>query len=115
MDFCNKTASIWQVAGYALYILKIVIPIILIILGMIDFARAALSSDEKMIKDAAFKFAKRLVAAVIIFFIPTLIDVAFDLVGGFSGSIKTDYEKCVVCLTSPNGNCDTSYDGNMFE
>ena len=115
MEFCYKTAKVWQIVGYGLLILKIVIPIILIVLGVIDFGKAAISSDEKMIKNASVTFLKRVIAGVAIFFIPTIIDVAFKFIGGFTSDMQADYLNCISCLTSPNGDCDTSYDERIFK
>ena len=50
MDFCYKTANIWQIIGYVFLILKIIITLILIILGIIDVGKAVISSDEKNYK-----------------------------------------------------------------
>lgn len=115
MKFCEGTASIWQLVGYALLILKIVIPIILIILGMIDFGKAAISSDDKMIKDAAVSFFKRAIAAIAIFFVPTIIQVGFNLIAGISDTVKNDLDNCVACITNPNGKCDTSNSKGIFD
>lgn len=114
MDFCYKTASIWQIAGYGFLILKIVIPLILIILGIIDFGKAVLSSDDKSIKDATITLVKRVIAGVIIFFIPTVIKVIFGYIAGFTSDMQDDFMNCVNCLTSPNNACDTSYEGEIF-
>lgn len=62
-------------------ILKIFTPIILIILGMVDFLRATISSDEKQMKDASSRFVRRILAAVIIFFVIAIVQFAFRLVG----------------------------------
>ena len=43
----NTTLKVFQVIGYILIILKILVPIIIIILGIIEFGKAALSGDEK--------------------------------------------------------------------
>lgn len=115
MDFCYKTADAWQIVGYGLLILKILIPIILIIFGAIDLGKAILSSDNKTIKDSAIKFVKRIIAGITIFFVPTLINVFFDLITEFTSDIESDYKNCVDCLTSPNNECDTSYQENIFE
>lgn len=114
MNFCTQTASVWQIVGYGLLILKIVVPIILIIFGTIDFAKATISSDDKMIKDAAVTFAKRIIAGVAIFFVPTIIDVAFTFVAGFTESMQEDYQNCIDCLTSPTNKCDTSKSNGIF-
>lgn len=113
MDFCYKTAKIWQIVGYALVILKMLIPIIIIILGMIDFGKAVISSDDKIIKDSAIHFAKRLIAGVTIFFVPTIIRVVFNYIGEFTDTMRSDYMVCVNCLTNPD-DCDTSYRGEIF-
>ena len=62
-------------------ILKIFTPIILILLGMVDFLRATISSDEKQMKDASSRFVRRILAAVIIFFVIAIVQFVFRLVG----------------------------------
>lgn len=115
MDFCEKTASIWQIVGYGLLILKIVVPLILIILASIDFGKAVISNDDKMIKGAATSLLKRTIAAIAIFFVPTIVSVAFNFIAGFTTSMKDDYGNCVNCLTNPNGKCDTSNSKGIFD
>ena len=114
MSFCYKTAIIWQVVGYVFLIAKIVIPIILIILGMVDLGKAVISSDDKAISKAAKSLLMRTIAAIAIFFIPTIIKLAFEFVAGFNEDMKNDAQNCIDCLTSPNGSCDTSYEGEVF-
>ena len=114
MSFCYKTAIIWQVVGYVFLIAKIVIPIILIILGMVDLGKAVISSDDKAISKAAKSLLMRTITAIAIFFIPTIIKVAFEFVAGFNEDMKNDAQNCIDCLTSPNGSCDTSYEGEVF-
>ena len=114
MSFCYKTAIIWQVVGYVFLIAKIVIPIILIILGIVDIGKAVISSDDKAISKAAKSLLMRTIAAVCIFFIPTIIGVIFDFVAGFNEDMQNDAQNCIDCLVSPNGSCDTSYDDGVF-
>ena len=45
MGFCYKTATVWQMIGKFLFILKILVPIVIIVLGTIDFGKAVLSND----------------------------------------------------------------------
>lgn len=102
MNFCEASAEIWQLVGYVLFIFKIVIPIILIILGMIDLGKAVVSSDEKAINKAATTLGKRAIAAVLIFFVPTIIGLIFRMVGSF-GDVKDQYDVCAACITNPTG------------
>ncbi len=53
--------------------IKITVPILLILLGSIDFGKAVLSDDQQELKKATSKFIKRCIIAVAIFFIPTII------------------------------------------
>lgn len=98
--FCTDTAPIWQFVGYVLYVFKIVIPLLLIIFGMLDLGKAVVASDDKEIKNATTKLAKRAVAAVVIFFLPMLIGVILGLVSGFS-DVKDAYKTCERCVVSP--------------
>ena len=50
-------------------IIQIVVPILLIVFGMLDLAKAVIASKEDEIKKAQMTFVKRLIAAVIAFFI----------------------------------------------
>lgn len=99
--FCANTASIWQLVGIILLIFKIVIPIVLIILGMIDLGKAVISSDDKAISKAAKSLMFRIIAAVAIFFVPSLVSFVFTVIASFS-DVKDDYEICKQCITHPN-------------
>ena len=100
--FCANTADVWQLIGVALLIFKIVIPIILIILGMIDLGKAVVSSDDKAISKSTKSLAMRIVAAIIIFFIPSIISFVFSIIGTFNDDVKDDFEVCKKCIVSPN-------------
>lgn len=104
--FCANTANVWQLVGIVLLVFKIVIPIILIILGMIDLGKAVISSDDKAISKSAKALAMRIVAAVVIFFIPTLISAIFSLIAAFNNDVKADFDVCKTCITSPNKSKD---------
>lgn len=53
--------------------IRIAAPILLIVLGCVDFAGAVLSDDQQALKKATGKFVKRCIAAAAIFFIPSII------------------------------------------
>lgn len=59
MNFCYKTASVWLFIGKLLFILKILIPIAIIVLGSIDLGKAVISSDVKSIKTASNQAIKK--------------------------------------------------------
>jgi len=53
--------------------IRIAVPIIVILLGSVDFAKAVLSDDQQELKKSTGRFVKRCIIAVAIFFIPSLI------------------------------------------
>lgn len=107
-SFCKDTWEIWQFVGYILFIFKIVVPILLIIFGAMDLGKAVVANDDKEIKNATLKLAKRAIAAIVIFFLPTLFGFLFSIVAGFS-EVKDVYEGCKTCVVSPNSkNCSES-------
>ena len=65
--------------------IQIVVPILLIIWGMIDFAKAIIGQDEDKIKAGQKTFIKRLIAAVVVFLIVTIVQLAINLAASVGG------------------------------
>ncbi len=102
--FCQDTAGIWGLLGYIVVVLKIVIPLILIVLGMIDLGKAVVASDDKAISKAVNMLLHRFIAAVIVFFIPTIVSAIFNAINlGKAERESADYQYCIQCLTNVNG------------
>lgn len=90
LDNCGGLGPIITFIKGLFTIIKIVVPIILLIMGAIDLAKAVLASDDKEIKAATSKLTKRAIAAVAIFFSVTIVEVIMGLVGGDGSS----WSKC---------------------
>ena len=58
---------------------RIIVPIILIVTGIYNFAKAAFANKEDEMKKYQKKFFKQLLIGVMVFFIPTLINIIIDL------------------------------------
>lgn len=80
-NFCNSFAFLLRIVSYLFSVLQWVIPIILIVLIVIDLSKALINPDEKTKKDAVSKAVKRVIYAVIIFFIPLLVKLIFRFIG----------------------------------
>lgn len=81
-----------KILNLAINIIKILIPIILIGLGIMDFAKAIFSGSEDNMKKVQAKFIKRVIIAVCIFLIPSIITFIleiFNLV--WDKNISTDF------------------------
>ena len=65
-------------------IVQVVIPIILIVLCTFDLGRAVIGSDDKENKKILKIIVRRLVFAILIFFIVTVINLIFTMVGNIT-------------------------------
>lgn len=102
---CTDLYTVWTILGWVLTVFKIVIPIIIIIFGVIDLGKAVVASKDDEIKKSVKSLAMRAVAGIVIFFIPTLVGLVFNIVGGFS-DLKQEYHVCSYCINHP-GKCKT--------
>lgn len=59
--------------------IRIIVPILIIALGMLDLGKAVIAGKEDEMKKAQVAFIKRLIAGVIVFFIPALVDIIMYL------------------------------------
>ncbi|MCI5734102.1 MAG: hypothetical protein SOX86_02850 [Bacilli bacterium] len=100
LSFCESSAEIWQLVGKIINIIKIVIPIIIVVLAMLDLGKAVMAGEEKEIKEAQKMLIKRLIYGVVIFFVVTIVQVVFNLIGR---SVVEDDAACWACATSPSG------------
>lgn len=67
---------------------KILIPVALIAFGLIDFVKAVFSSKEDDMKKAQARFIKRLIMAVIVFIVPSIINLLMTAVDGIWAHIN---------------------------
>ena len=76
-------------------IVKWVAPLLIIVLGMVDFARASLSDDEQAINKATTSLIRRVISGIIIFLIPTILIVLLEFMEQISNNDKTYV--CIKC------------------
>ena len=83
-DNCGGLGPIVSVIKGIFDIIKILVPIALLLMGVIDLAKAVLASDDKEIKAAEGKLIKRAIAAAAVFFAVTLVHLIMGLVADSS-------------------------------
>lgn len=86
-DFDTEGSVGWILQTILNYI-KVLGPIAVVLLSALDFINAILSSDEKAMKEAQSKLIIRLIAAVALFLIPTLVELLMNLINTASCSIS---------------------------
>ena len=81
VNICTEDYSaIWNTVGFVINAIRIGIPIILIVLGMIDFAKATISNDDKEQQKATKGLIRRFLYAIGVFAVSWIVIVVFDLV-----------------------------------
>ena len=91
------------VVSMIVLIIKIVVPILLIIFGMLDLAKAVMAQKEDEIKKGQQTFIKRLIAAVIVFFVITIVQMVISFVSNDDDSIGS----CFKCFVNGDANACT--------
>lgn len=71
--------SLRSLINEILQIPKIVVPIIIIVLGLLDFGKAVMASKEDEMRKAQSTFIKRVLIGVAVFFVPTIVDLLMYL------------------------------------
>ena len=102
---CNTPGmlSLFYYIKMAMNIIFIGAPIILLVLGTIDFLRATTASDEKKMKKSVDTFIKRLIICVVILILPLIINTVMQVI-----KKKQEEEKLKKQLENSNNNNSTS-------
>lgn len=74
--------DIVSIIHYVYLGIQVVVPIILIIFGMIELGKAIAAQKEDEIKRAQSSFLKKLIIAVIVFLVFSIVKFVFDFAGG---------------------------------
>ncbi len=102
-DLCGELAPILKIVGIVVLAIKIAVPIILIVIGMMDLAKAVTEKSEDNIKKAQNLLIKRAIAAAIVFLVASLVGIVMKLIG------SDDYKDCLPCINHPFGDTCNSF------
>ena len=80
--------ELYNIVQEAFTFIKILTPILVGVLSLIDYIKAITSSSDDEVKKATQRTIKRLVVGVLLFFLPFLLDLLFDIFG------LTDVSRC---------------------
>ena len=104
--FDSGIGSAIRILGHLLLIIKIIVPVVIIVLGMIDFGKAVLSSDDKAMTKAVGALTRRIIAGVVIFLAPGLVSAILNIFG-ITGGIEdeTRFGACTQCILNASDHC----------
>lgn len=77
-------------------LLKIVTPIVLILFGMLDFAKATMNSDASALNKAGKKFVNRLIAGAAVFFVFIIVQFSVQLLAQAGAGSTMDCANCLL-------------------
>ena len=109
-SFCGTpaTRNVFRALGYVFFIAKIVIPIIIITLASVDLFKAVFASKEDEIKKSIKTLVYRVIAGIVIFFIPSFINFVINLFsnsganpGGLYNEHTGTFKECTTCMLDP--------------
>lgn len=99
IGFCAESWEIWNFVGKIVLVLKILIPVIIIILGIVDLGKAVIASKEEDIKKATNILIQRIIIGIVIFFVPAIVNAIFSLLEGYTTTAQKDAKVCIKCIT----------------
>ncbi len=94
-SICKGLGPVLRIVGILIWGIKVVVPIILIVVGMMDLAKAVTEKSDDKIKEAQNKLIKKAIAAVLVFLVITIVGLLMKIIG------DDNYTKCVSCLNNP--------------
>ncbi|NLC48388.1 MAG: M23 family metallopeptidase [Tenericutes bacterium] len=92
LDICSnpEVLSVIKIVNLVILIIKISIPLILILIGMIDMTKAITEKSEDDIKKAQLGLVRKAIAAIIIFLMPSLINLIVKV-----ADVNNNYIACM--------------------
>jgi len=76
-------------------LVKVLVPVVIIIMGMIDLLKAVMASDEKKMDEAKPKLLRKIISGVVIFLIFSIVQFVFSNLLGKNGLFSNSMLECV--------------------
>lgn len=100
-DFSCRNANIRKavnIVGTALFWLRILVPIVIVIVGSVSFAKAVISQDDNDIKAVFYALIKKIILGVMIFVIPTIVVAVMKNIANSQYNTDNTWAYCVELL-----------------
>ncbi len=113
LDF-GIPGAVFNLVHYVVLIIQIVVPILLIIWGMLDFAKGLTKGKDEDIKAGQKTFISRLIVAVVVFLVVTVVNLMVGIVANVNADSgngepkQSTMTKCISCFvkgTKDNPDC----------
>ncbi len=97
---CQGLEPLVRIVKKLLTYVTIIIPIGLLLFGIIDLGKAVIASDDKEVKAAQSRLIKRVIYAVVIFLVPSLVTLIMNIVAVGADQSETDTTSWASCWNS---------------
>ncbi|MGM9834893.1 MAG: hypothetical protein ACI31M_03855 [Bacilli bacterium] len=99
---CDQgVVDVFKIGGYALFIVKILVPLLLMIVACVDMFKAVIGNDQDLVKKQTQVIMKRAIASIVIFLLPSIIYFAFTVLVNFDSDLEK-YDNLGMCLREPD-------------
>lgn len=115
--FCHNTHSFLGILGWVIVVLKIAIPLVIIVRGIVGLGKVAVTTGkpedlQKAIKDMAWRIA----GGIAIYFIPGLVMMVMGLFSQWNTTLEDynsyrDFDVCKACILKPYDSSCTNAKG----
>ena len=92
-----------ELTSFAITIIQIAIPIVLVVMGSLDLFKGLSAQKEDEIKKGQQMFIKRLIYAAIIFFVVVIAKLLISVVA--DSTTSNNIAECIDCFLSGTENC----------
>ena len=103
---CQDIAPTLRILGGLLVLVEVGLPLVLIVKSSLSLFKVVTSGKQDDIKSAVDKLKNSVIAAILIFFVPRIVDVA---IGFVSKGTNSDVEICKACIFEPYSNTCAAY------
>lgn len=93
--YCTGLKSGFRIIGEVVFIVKILVPIVVIGLAAVDFIKVIPLKED--IGKPLKRILMRIILGILVFFIPSFLDFGLSLVDSWS-NYALDYNDCVKCI-----------------
>lgn len=92
-----------EISSWLITLVQIIVPVLLVIFGSIDFVKALSSQKDDEIKKGQQIFVKRVITAIMIFFVVVIVKMLVSLVSGNTAESNGIID-CIECFV--NNKCN---------
>lgn len=100
---CADFSPVLRMGGYVIFLVKIVLPLIIIVKSSLDLYKIVVSGNPDDLKKQANKLVMTLIVGAVIFYIPTIISVVFNFIDDYKNQMteRSDAYICKQCVFEP--------------